>query len=89
VFFVVNKRALGQVLTTPAYCLAMALSCAHLVTVAWEHLPAMRSWKSLRACLGRVRSLQPATPEGDGTGNHSTLQTVSAGVPPQPQVITV
>jgi hypothetical protein len=75
VFYVVNKRYLGQLLATPTYCISMLLSGMHVATEAWEHFPAMRG--GLGGCLAGVCNLQP---EGKGADGEEHILPV-AGVP--------
>jgi hypothetical protein len=56
-FYLLNKQQLGQVLSTPAYCISMTLSCMHLLMEAWEHFPRMR--QGLGGCVAGLCSLQP------------------------------
>jgi hypothetical protein len=90
VCFMQNNRALGQqVLTTPAYCVSMAFTSAHLATALWEHSAAMimhTTWcDCFKACAGY--SLKPPA-EGDGYGSLSIQKPVSAGEKPEVQVFT-
>jgi hypothetical protein len=67
VFYVANKQRLGQVLSTPTYCVSMLLSCVHVLKEAWEHFPALR--QGVGAHLAGVCSLQPGDRGAAGEGD--------------------
>jgi hypothetical protein len=64
IFFLVNKQSMGQLVSTPAYCVSMVCSCVHMLMEAWEHFPHIR--KGLGGCLAGLCNLQPQ--QGDNNG---------------------
>jgi hypothetical protein len=56
-FFIVNKRAAGQVLTTAQYLPSIVSSCFHFLSEAWEWVPHIRE-RGWKACWGSACDLQ-------------------------------
>jgi hypothetical protein len=54
--YLVNRQSTGTVVSTPAYCVSMLLSCMHVLMEAWGHCPGIR--QAFGGCLADVCCLQ-------------------------------
>jgi hypothetical protein len=52
-----TRQSTGPLLSTPAYCVSMLLSCMHVLMEAWEHFPGIH--QDFGGCLAGVCSLPP------------------------------